>query len=116
MTDEEPSWRKEMDRAISKRNKLVREESELTEQYNELQIRREKLQTEVEGGDQRPQFLGLSFGRDQLSRKYRELVSVRDRIAEVTAETIRVRHDIRDATYTVEFVRSKLQFDKQGVL
>lgn len=116
MNEEEPSWRYELDRAIAKRNRLMAEASEVSSEYEELQVKREKLQTIVESGDQRPKLFGIKYGTDSVKEAFRNLVKVRDRIEELNAQKTQIRHDWRDADYAINFLREKLNTDKEGVL
>jgi len=113
---EEPNWRYELDRAIIKRNLLVREAAEIDERYNDLQVQREKLTALVEAGDQRSEIFGVKYGKNLVAEAYRELVRVRDQITLVSKDRIRLRHDWRDSDYAINFLRDRLKMDKEGAL
>ena len=114
--NDEPSWRYELDRAIVKRNKLMAEASEVSSEYEELQVRREKLQTIVEAGDQRKKVFGVKYGANTLRKTFSELVAVRDQIKILNERKCQIRHDWRDADYAINFIRARLKTDKEGVL
>ena len=116
MNEEEPSWRYELDRAIAKRNRMMRKASEVSSEDEELQVQREKLQKVLEAGDQRPKLFGVKYGTDGAKKAFRKLVKVRDRIEELNAQKEQIRHDWRDADYAINFIREKLKTDKEGVL